>query len=87
MEGKRACLGFNLDLQVFGECLLESPCQSVQLLPDGSVETLPETQQTSESASLVLTFVVDTYYLSFFPPVCNIILNKNVSLLVMQILK
>lgn len=65
LEGKRVCLGFNLDLQMFGECLLESPCQSVQQLPDRSVETLPEKQQTTESASLVLTFVGDIYYLSF----------------------
>lgn len=51
---------------MFGECLLESPCQSVQQLPDRSVETLPEKQQTSESASLVLTFAGDIYY-PFFP--------------------
>lgn len=76
MEGKRACLVFNLDLQVFAECWLESPRQSVQLLPDKSVETLPEKQQTSQSASLVLTFVVDIYYLSF-SPVCNVILDKK----------
>lgn len=76
MEGKRMCLVFKLDLQVFGECLLESPCQSVQLLPDRSVETLPKTQQTSESASLVVMFVVDIYYLYvFFPPVYNVILD------------
>lgn len=71
LEGKRVCLGFNLDLQMFGECLLESPCQSVQQLPDRSVETLPEKQQTSESASLVLTFVGDIYYLSFFPSIMS----------------
>lgn len=39
-----------------------------------------------QSASLVLTFVVDIYFLYFFP-ICNVILNKSVSLLVMQIEK
>lgn len=85
LEGKRVCLGFNLDLQMLGECLLESPRQSVQQLPDRSVETLPEKQQTSESASLVLTFVGDIYYLFF--SIHNVILDKHVSLLVMHTLK
>lgn len=52
---------------MFGECLLESPCQSVQLLPDRSFEILPETQQTLESASYdFMTFVVDIFLFFLF---------------------
>lgn len=69
---------------MFGECLLESPCQSVQPLPDRSVETLPEKQQTSESARLLLTFVLLSFFLF---SICNVMLDKHMSLLLMHTLK
>lgn len=73
LEGRSVCLGFNLDLQMFSECLLESPCQSVQQIPDRSVETLPEKQQTSESAILILMFGGDIQYIIFlfFPSITS----------------